>query len=327
MLRNDVRWVAMTSYSIDRDIGLADFFDRAELAFIGLIGAVFCTDILMTLTGDQVLAWDRLAASLTAALGLVFGGVYMRVVKGAERGAKSAVVIGLTTVFALFMLVFFSPHMPTPDPALSDSLSAMDRWLGYDWSMLSAWVADVPHLGEVLQVFYWSAFLQVVAVVGILSYLSRFRDVDRMVFANAIGLLLVFLMWQVFPNLSQSTYQTVPAETARETDLMSGSVYFQSLIEMAANSLPMGQLDRMLGQVSFPSYQIVICVLAVWFSRATILFWPIVVINLIVVPAVLIHGSHHVADLIGGVAIAAIAVGIADVLFDQLFRSEPPQAI
>ncbi len=317
----------MTSYSIDRNIGLADVFDRAELAFIGLIGAVFCTVILMSLTGDQVVAWHRMAASLTAALCLVFGGVYMRVFKGTERTAKSAVVIGLSTVFGLSMLVFFSLHMPRPAPALSDSLLAMDRWLGYDWSMLSAWVAGVPHLGELLQVFYWSAFLQVVAVLGLLSYLGRFRDVDRMVFANAIGLLLVFLMWQVFPNLSQSTYQTVPAEIAQGTHLLSGNIYARSLLDMAANSLPLGQLDRMLGQVSFPSYQIVICVLAVWFSRATILFWPIVVINLIVVPAVLIHGSHHVADLIGGVAVAVIAVGLADVLFNQLLRSGPPQAI
>lgn len=317
----------MTSYSIDRNIGLADVFDRTELAFVGLICAVFCTDVVMALASDHVIAWDRLASGMTAPLALVFWGVYMRVFKGAERTGKTAVVIGLSAVFGLLMFVFFDLHLPRPAPALAPGLSAMDQWFGYDWSLLAAWVAGVPHLGDLLQVFYWSAVLPVVVVVGMLAYLGRFRDVDTLVIGNAIGLLMVFVMWQVFPDLSQSTYQIIPGDTAQATHLMSGGIHGQSLSDMAANSLALVQFDRMLGQVSFPSYQIVICVLAVWFSRATLLFWPIVVITMIMVPAILIHGNHHVADLIGGVVVAAIAVGLADWFSSSLFRSDPAQAI
>lgn len=312
----------MTSYSIDRPIGMTDVFQRTEITFIGLITMIFFANIALSLMWDQSIAWHTFGIGIFAAIGLVICGCYMRIVKGADRGGKVVVTVGLKFLFGAMMGIFFHMHLPRPEPILTDALLAMDRWFGYDWPSAVAWVAETPGLGSVLNVIYLSSAFQIVAVMAILALLGRNRDLDAMVFCNAFGLFIVFVVWQTFPNLSQSTYLPIPVETAIETNLITHSVYGKHLLDMAQNGMAVVEMDKLLGQVAFPSYHMVMSALVVWFAQRTILFWPIFVLNTIMVPAILIHGAHHVADVIGGIVVLAVAVKLAYVVVNRLYRDE-----
>ena len=141
----------MTSFTIERSVGLSDVFHKTELAFVGLISFVFLTDILLSLTGDQTIAWHTFAVGGFACIGLIVCGCYMRIVKDADRGGKIVLMFGLNSLFAMMMAIFFHLHMPRPEPILTDMLLAVDHWFGYDWPSAVAWVEEVPNLGWVLQ--------------------------------------------------------------------------------------------------------------------------------------------------------------------------------
>lgn len=310
----------MTSFSIVRGLRVSDILHRGEVAFLLLIIGVFCTNVVLSLTSNQTIAWHSFALSLFVCIGLVFCGGYLRTVRGANRSGKIILMLGLNSLFGLLMAIFFHLHFPRPEPMLTDALLSVDRWFGYDWPAAVAWVADVPNLGWALSLVYISSFHQIILVMMMLTFLHRIRDLEAMVFCNAIGLLIVFAIWQTFPNLSQSTYLPIPVDTALETHLITHSIYGKFLLDMATNGLQVVQMNHLLGQVAFPSYHMMMAALVVWFARRTILFWPILLINIVMVPAILIHGAHHVADVIGGILVLCLAVPLANRLINWLHR-------
>lgn len=293
-------------------------FGRGEIAFMILIGLMFGTNVILSLTGPQRIDWQSFVTSIFACTGVVACGLYLRLVKGFPRGAKILVMLGLNTFFGMMMAIFFHMHMPRPSPVLTETLLAMDAWFGYHWPDAVAWVATVPNLGLILFIVYVSSFAQIALLMGMLAYLHRFRDLEAMVFSNAFGLLLVFVIWQSFPNLSQSTYLPIPVETALETHLLTHSAYGARLLEMATQGLPVVDVNSILGQVAFPSYHVVMAALVVWFAQRTPLVWPIVAVNIVMVPAILIHGAHHIADIVGGVVALGVALVPAYALVNRL---------
>ena len=64
--------------------------------------------------------------------------------------------------------------------------------------------------------------------------------------------------------------------------------------------------NHLLDLISFPSMHTVMAAMAVAYSRRTFAFWPLVVLNTLMVPAILIHGEHHLIDIFGGLALFAI---------------------
>ena len=66
------------------------------------------------------------------------------------------------------------------------------------------------------------------------------------------------------------------------------------------------------GVVGFPSYHTVMALMVTWYCRRTILFVPILLVNLAMIPATLLHGGHHLIDLVGGLVVFSIGVQIAN---------------
>ena len=62
--------------------------------------------------------------------------------------------------------------------------------------------------------------------------------------------------------------------------------------------------EHLMGLIAFPSMHTVMALMTTLFARGTRLFWPLVLINLLMIPAILLQGGHHVVDVLGGTALA-----------------------
>lgn len=285
------------------------FFQKTELLFMALIMFVVSANLVVDYRGPQRVDWGSFALGLTGAVGVVLLSAYYRVAyKNVAWLGKAMMTVALASTCGLMMGILFHQQMPRPEPVLTDALLAMDRWFGYDWPAAVAWVAEIPYLGTFLRWVYLSSFFQIILLMVVLAYLRQDRRLDAMMFTNALGLMLVYVVWQAFPNLSQSTYLPIPYELGQATDLVTHSTYGAILLDMAQNGLPVVSMDKIIGAVAFPSYHMVMCALVVVFSYKTKLFWAYLIINIIMVPAILIHGAHHIADVLGGVVVMGAAM-------------------
>ncbi|MEJ6401266.1 phosphatase PAP2 family protein [Yoonia sp. 2307UL14-13] len=313
----------MTSIPLSRGVSLAGFFRRTEWIFIGLIASVVIANLIVGYTNPQNVDWGSFALGAMGAVGLAILGGYYRVAYAHVAWlGKAAVTIAIAAIMGVMLGILFHLHMPRPEPVLTDALLAMDRWFGYDWPAAVAWVAEIPFLGTFLRWVYLSSFFQIIGLIVVLAYLKKNRELDAMTFTNGLSLMLVFVVWQAFPNLSQSTYLPIPYQTAEDAWLVTHSTYGAMLLDMAKNGLPIVSMDAMMGAVAFPSYHMVMCALTVVFARGTFLFWPYLITNIIMLPAILIHGAHHIADLFGGVAVMLMAMIPAYLIVNACYRRD-----
>ncbi|PUB18742.1 phosphatase PAP2 family protein [Yoonia sediminilitoris] len=299
----------MTSISLARSGTRASYFHKAELTFMAIILIAVSVNVLVDATGPQKIGWGSFGLGLSGAVGLIaLAGYYRRAYPYAAWIGKAMLTVSLASLLGIMLGILFHQQMPRPTPVLTEALLAMDHWFGYDWPTAVNWVANVPYLGTFLRYVYLSSFIQIMMLICLLAYMGRNRQLDMMMYTNGLSLVLVYVMWQAYPNISQSTYLPIPVDVAMAADLVTNSAYGAILLDMAQNGLPVVEMDKIKGAVAFPSYHMVMCALAVCFARGTKLFWPFLIINIIMIPAILVHGAHHIADLIGGVLVMAVAM-------------------
>lgn len=87
--------------------------------------------------------------------------------------------------------------------------------------------------------------------------------------------------------------------------------YGQTLLALYRDGPGIIHFDRLLGLIAFPSMHIVMAMMCTWHVRGTWLLLPMLTINLFMVPAIIVHGGHHVIDLIAGIILFALMSRLA----------------
>ena len=72
------------------------------------------------------------------------------------------------------------------------------------------------------------------------------------------------------------------------------------------------------GLITFPSFHVIWGVLIVLAFR----WWPITLLNLVMLISTVPIGQHYVIDLLGGFLVCAFVVPIANRIFDRIERGE-----
>lgn len=318
----------MTSIPLKRSFSLSGAFTRAEQVIMVMIVGMFVANLFVDYkSDDHVVGWASFALGVLGAVGLALLGAYYRIVyaRFAWLG-KAAVTVSLASLFGVLVGILIHQQMPRPEPVLTEWLLATDAWFGFHWPSAVAWVAEVPYLGTFLKQVYFSSFIQIMVLFIVLARKQSHFQLDWMMYTNSLALMLVFVIWQAFPNISQSTYLPIPADVALKADLVTNSLYGAHILDLAQNGLSVLTLESMLGAIAFPSYHSVMWALVIVFSWRTAFFWPILMINIIMVPGILVHGAHHVADWIGGAVIMLIAMVPAYLIVAACDRADEREA-
>lgn len=283
-----------------------------EVKYLGLGVLTFVAIVILSLWRNQAIDWESFLPVYGSSLGLLAIGIYIRIFKSAERIAALIIALSGYALFGVSMGIFFHIFMPRPDPILDAFLLSFDNYFGYHWPDAVVWLAThFPTVGTALSYIYLSSFAQLIGVIVILAATGRLGRLDLLLMTGMIGLILTFVVWQALPNLTMGAQYPIPSDAEQAIRLITNTAYGNMIGDAARNGIPVISNQGMLGVVAFPSYHTVMACLVVWFLYRTVAFWPGVLINIPMIPAIHIHGAHHILDFIGGVVVFFVALWVS----------------
>lgn len=283
--------------------------ERFLLAFVLVVGLIACA---LALALNRDVDWPPFVSGFWAAFGLVAIGAYVRGMKAKPRIALALIGTGMFAAFTAASSVLIFSLLPLPNPMVDDALTQTGFWVGYDWQKLMAAMTGYPALSRVLRYVYLSALPQMMLTIFLLSAYDRALSLYRFLLVGMLTLLIAVLIWWIWPSVGYVGTLPFSRDVLVANGFSFGTDYGAYLTRLIKEGPGRITPDAITGVVGFPSYHMIMACMATWYCRRTVLFWPILLVNLAMIPATLVHGGHHLIDLLGGVAVFALGVLIAN---------------
>lgn len=287
-------------------------FLPAERFILTLIATLlFLGGILIVMKGVKVdfAAYAGLASIGASSLAL---GQYYRRFRPDTRISATLTATGLFLIFSMAGSIFNYMLLPTHFAPVDPFLSRIDAMLGFDWPSFVTRISLYPVLGDLLRLVYFSSLPQLILVILVLGMSGDEATLHRFLLTGIIGALLSILCWSFFPSFGASSMHEVPDTVLQAMPIAVGPAYGAELVRLGQEGVSYLTPRNVLGLIGFPSFHTVMACMSVCFlARVRFLFWPVAAVNLVMVPAILVQGGHHLTDVFGGVAIFCIAYVLA----------------
>ncbi len=200
-------------------------------------------------------------------------------------------------------------------------LVAADRALGFDWYDVMVGMASYPTLNEVLFRVYNTILPQMAILLVVLAWSGHVDHVYRFCLAVAVGALIAIAVWTAIPSLGAKSLYTLPAWVEARLVLSVTPEYGRELIRLLANGPGYITPADLRGLIAFPSYHVVLALLLIWFARPVRwLFWPYLILNIIVLISTPIQGGHHMVDVFGAFPVTVLALLLAGELAQYAWK-------
>ncbi|MFK3778341.1 phosphatase PAP2 family protein [Agrobacterium sp. NPDC089420] len=300
----------------------------AERFVLGFIAILFAIDaILIAAKGIRVDYAGYLLCVLAGASVFILGQLYRK--SGRDfRIAAALTSAGLFILFTLVASVFNYMFLPLAFPAIDDVLFGVDATLGYSWTGIVLWAATHPWIGTILFFVYATSLPQLLVIVLTLGFTGRERQLHHFLVTGVVGAFASIVFWIFFPTFGPSAYVQLPQWISQTIPLAVDNGYGQELNRLAAEGVSYLSPKNVLGLIGFPSFHIFMAAMSVWFvPRHWLAMAVILPLNLLMLPAVLVQGGHHLSDVFGGLAAFAIVCAASGRLLDRLAARERMGAV
>ena len=265
-------------------------FDRRSLP-------AYATIILMAASGLGLCVWLGFSISpvifpnfFQMPLMAVLSGWGLRRIGRPNLGSAME-MLGLFYIQGLAAFFLIAPLASISGPLADPSLAQADQFLGFDWM---AYAHLTEPLNLPLLVAYKSFAWQPAFVALAVFLLGQSNRGWRLVTAAVLALLITSL---VFPPRASTSASALLA-------LKSGSRLLDNSVFTAL--------------IAFPSYHAAAAALYVWGCWKTPFRWPVLALNVVMLAGAITIGGHYLIDIIGGLVVAAIALGVAGLLVRPL---------
>lgn len=296
-------------------------FLPGELVLLALTGVVALAAFLTGQIKGQAVDWMAFAPPVLGGLGLILMGAWARAMRGMERLALLLIGTSIYLTFGAFAAIFIFMFYPLSIPPIDAHLMQVDSLVGYNWAVTTEWVARWPLGGKILGVIYNSSLAQLLFLIALLAMVRREADLHRFILTGALALLGTLGIWTLAPSFGPAAVMSVSPATEQAINLVVDAEYGAKLMQMATYGIDIITPDTIIGSIAFPSYHTVMMMLVIWYARKTALALPILILNVPMVPAILVHGAHHAIDVAGGVAIFAVAAVISAKVINPAAKS------
>lgn len=281
----------------------------AELFVARIIIAAGVLDIaLVTVRGSRV---DSLAyGTLVGLVGILLavGLAYRRSGRSEAIGAM-ATCAGLFIAFTAVMSLFNYLLTPNPHPLIDPWIIRMDAALGYHWPDIIAWAARHPWLNEIMRGAYVVTLPQIALLVVALGLTMRLDDLHSLMITVTVTGMGAVMFWGLFPTAGAKAFHDLSPGLLAAVHPVVDPAYGAAIIDLVQNGAPYLSPDEFRGLIGFPSFHIVLALAATYHARnMPWLFAPYLIVNLIVLPAVLVHGGHHLLDIPAGMAVFVLGI-------------------
>jgi len=184
-------------------------------------------------------------------------------------------------------------------------LARMDSALGYEAATVVGTIRDWPFLDRVLEVCYDALLLLIFLAIVVPPLYGR---MDRSKMYGISCLASVIICFPLF-----LTFQAVgPWAYYNYTPSMAQGEYVKVFTALKTQGRFVVDLTYHYGLITFPSFHTVLAILAAFALRPIpYLRWPATVLASLVVLATLTTGWHYLIDVVAGIGVATVAVGVA----------------
>lgn len=245
-------------------------------------------------------------------------GIGLRVVRVKHALSLFLTYLAHLGIVTMSMTILNASLFPTSFPLIDPVLFRIDAFLGYDWLTYVESLSRYPEISRLLKFVYASHMIQILLVIVALSLNEDRARLQGMLSTAVTVSVLTIFFWYFFPSFGPSVHLSVPSEIASAASL-DVAEHAAFLMRSANDGISVLQSHNLDGMVAFPSFHIVLALLATWFAWKTILFPALCVLNIAVIPATLLHGAHHLVDLFGGVTFFLLAL-----MASRRFLSQEP---
>lgn len=284
----------------------------AERMFAFIIAAIAIVDLVLILLKGVSMDWAGYSVPFFGSMLLIAGGQYYSIHRGEKRLALALTASGLFIIFTLVASVFNYLLLPIRSAPLDLIFVRIDALFGYSWPNAVNIAARWPVVTKVLFFVYFSSLPQLVFVVLLLSFLGKEYDLWHFLLTGVLGVMGCIAIWAIFPTFGPSTLYAISPEILSKIDLGVTHEYGAELLQLGRNGPGYLSPSHVLGLIGFPSFHTVMaCMSVVFLLRFKLAATFALLLNAAMIPAILVHGGHHLSDLFGGVAMFALAYAVA----------------
>lgn len=291
------------------------------------VQALVALAVLLSLT-PLGLRIDWMSAIPAFGLDLVVTGLWLHLWRTPGRPQEWFVA----EIVAAFLLMLTASHVLAPAqyaavalkrPLIDPTLARADAVLGIDVAAIAAWTRSHPYADSFLSMAYYSFLPQLAVLVPLVGFVARDRDAmwEAVFHFEACAFLTVFAL-ALFPAAHAFQYlQFQP--TLNEHRLIS---QFNGI---RAGTFTTIRFDDLEGLVSMPSFHFAGALIVVRaLRRYRFLFWPALVLNMLLGAATVFTGVHYAVDLLGTAVMFGASVwcwnNYGRVLLESPLTARPP---
>ncbi len=259
--------------------------------------------------------------SAAIAAGLLILSVLLRN-RGMPRPATA-----IRLIFLVIVSMAFAPdmeiallHVGRHAPYRDATLASWDAALGFDWLAYAKAFDSNQVIWVASRYAYNFMPLQVLLAVFVLT--GQATRVYAYVAASILAVTACCFVVVLFPALGAYSHAGGQAAGFLHHDFIVGDKMTETL-EWLRQEQSVGSAQN-LGLISFPSYHAVCAVLGIWaFWRTSYLRWVVASLDLAMLAATLVQGSHYLVDILSGVALGVLSLLACNALMAWRWTSVP----
>ena len=270
---------------------------------LGLPSAGFGLDI------GAVLNQNVMVAAILFPLALFY--TYYRFDKG------MASILGAVCLLAILIpILCVMSYIACADgarfPLRDDALAAFDESLGFHWPSLLRWADAHPFWSNLGGMAYRSFIAQASVMAVLLSLRGQADRLQAAVYAFAIGAVACSVVSCFLPALGAYAHYGIDPALHSHIDLLVKDLTVPTVSDLRSGRFSSLSAGRSQGIISFPSFHTHLGILFCWaFWRIKGLRWFVVVLNIALIAGTPLQGSHYLADVVAGLAVAVVSITAA----------------
>ena len=278
---------------------------EAEAISAGLIVAITGAAIVMAETRGVRIAYASFAVHYLVAAGLLgLAALY----RSRNRAPEISLTLVSCAIFVLFTnggaVLNYQLIRPGSVP-IDGLLMRADAALGFDWASFAGQVSQFGWFARMLGWVYQSSLVQLGAMILILGLSGRQVALHRFMLSGILCSCFSLLIWSLAPSFGPSPYVVLSPAIELRLGRVVDPAYAGQLLALLRDGAGTIDSRHLIGLIAFPSMHTVMAAMAVFYSRRTAMFWPLAGLNLVMIPAILVHGGHHLVDVLGGAMLFA----------------------
>jgi membrane-associated phospholipid phosphatase len=241
-----------------------------------------------------------------------------------QRTARDmAEYVGLFGLISLLGAVASYPAAAASTGFVDPSLARIDHALHFSWIGWYDVVSAHPLLQWIGAAAYASIFVTPALLLGYFAYADRRADARLFMATFWLAAVLTLVLFLRFPAegplafLWHGPIPYMPASALYQSQLI------PELRSHGIHDITLGNLHGLVCAPSFHTTSAVLYIATAW--RAPLLRWPIIALNVAMLLATPVEGTHYLTDMICGALVAIAAIVVTGILIRMSWAQPRPR--